>query len=70
MTEVIAPPAESPVTKMRCLSILWSLTIRTINYLIEEASPLPHLLSCGLNQLKHRLALFDSCCWGINNAKP
>ena len=39
MTEVIAPPAESPVTKMRSLSILWSRTIRPIICRIEETSP-------------------------------
>jgi len=70
MTEVMAPPAESPVTKMRALLILWSRIIRPIICLIEEASPRPRLLSCGLNQLKHPLALFDSCCSGISNAKP
>ena len=31
MTEVITPTAESPVMKMRCLSILWSLTMRVMS---------------------------------------
>ena len=71
MTDVMAPPAESPVTKMRCRSMPdIVLTARAIICLIEQASPLSRAVSSGLNQLKQPLALFDGCCCGISNAKP
>ena len=66
----MAPPAESPVTKMRRSSIPWSATMRAIICRIEQASPLPRAVSSGLNQLKQPLALFAGCCSGISNAKP
>lgn len=70
MTDVIAPPAETPVTKIRCSSIPTSRTVFAIIWRIGRVSPLSRALSSGLNQLKQPLALFDAFCSGISNAKP
>jgi hypothetical protein len=43
---------------------------RSIICRIEYASPLSRVMSCGWNQLKQPLALFDDFCSGISSAKP
>ena len=66
----MAPPAESPVTKMREGSIPWVSTIAAIIWRIDSASPRSRSLSDGENQLKQRLGLLARCCSGNSSKNP
>ncbi|MFO1156069.1 MAG: hypothetical protein U1E43_04535 [Rhodospirillales bacterium] len=54
MTEVMAPPAERPVTKTRCRSRPWAATRWSTICRIDSGSPPSRAKSCGRNQLKQR----------------
>ena len=64
MTEVIAPPADRPVTKTRLASIPWSDFILSTICLIDNASPWPRLLWLITNQLKQLRGLLPWVCSG------
>ncbi len=64
MTDVIAPPADSPVMNTRRRSMPWSTTIFSIICRIDNASPRPRSMSPGWNQLKQPLGLLDALLLG------
>lgn len=70
MTEVIAPPADKPVTNTRSGLIGYRSSIAAVICRIDSASPQPRRVSSGSNQLKHRLGLLARRCSGKSTAKP
>jgi hypothetical protein len=70
ITDVIAPPAERPVTKIRAASISCDRRIASTIALIDAASPDPRWVSVGENQLKQSIGLLARLCSGNSKAKP
>ncbi len=68
--EVIAPPADNQVMKIRAASIGCNRIIAAIIARTEVASPLPHCVSSGMNQLKQLLGLLERLCSGNSRANP
>jgi hypothetical protein len=64
ITDVMAAPADRPVTKTRLGSAAWSVFILSTICLMERASPPVRVMSPGSNQLKQLLELLLDCCSG------
>jgi hypothetical protein len=68
MTALIAPPADSPETKIRAGSRPWPLTARATICRTDSASPWSRPVSPDWNQEKHEAELLAAFCSGSTSA--